>query len=361
MDGVDAALVRFTPQPQLLEALVLPYPSPLRLRLQRLADPNDPVNLRELGQIDVEVGRHFAVAAESVLRQAGVQPHEVRAIGSHGQTVAHYPDDRFPSSLQIGDPNVIAETTGIETVADFRRRDLALGGQGAPLVPAFHQAVLRHPTETRVIANIGGMANITVLDGSQRPSPAFDTGPGNALLDAWHERHRQQAWDEDGCWSASGTVIESLLEAALAEPYFQRPPPKSTGREYFNEHWIDALLRHSGHPGAAPQDVQATLCQLTAVTIAAAATNQAPDAARLIVCGGGVHNRDLMTRLSQRLAPLAVQSSAEFGIDPDWMEAMAFAWLAARRLAHLPGNLPSATGARQAAVLGAIYPGRASP
>ena len=361
MDGVDAALVRFNDRPILLHALCLPYPEPLRQRILQVADPATLVSVRELGQLDVQIGRHFADAAEALLQAAKADRRQVVAIGSHGQTVGHYPEDEFPSTLQIGDPNVIAENTGIVTVADLRRRDLAVGGQGAPLVPAFHRAVLQTQDETRVVVNIGGMANITVLHAHGGPAPAFDTGPGNALLDAWSQTHLHQPLDENGRWSATGRVLDDLLGALLADPYFQRPPPKSTGREYFNRSWLERALEQTGLRDAQPRDVQATLCQLTAQTIVDAARAQAPDAARLIVCGGGAHNRDLMDRLATAMSPQSVVSSAEYGIDPDWMEAMAFAWLAARRLSGAPGNLPAATGARKAVPLGAIYPGGITP
>lgn len=358
MDGVDAALVRFAQQPELLRALCLPYPEALRRQIQSAADPTAPITLQQLLHLDVQIGRHFAAAVDDLLAAADIDRHQIEAIGSHGQTVAHYPDGQHPSSLQIGDPNVIAELTGIATVADFRRRDMAAGGQGAPLVPAFHRALLHNPEETRVVVNIGGMANITVLEARGAQTAAFDTGPGNALLDGWSARHLQQPVDEGGRWGAGGKVIPELLDSLAADPYFQRLPPKSTGREYFNLQWLDTRLASAGAHHADPQDIQATLCQLTADTIVRAVLEQAPDTERLIVCGGGVHNQDLMGRLETAMSPKTVHSSALYGIDPDWMEAMAFAWLAACHLDHQPGNLPDATGARRAVVLGALYPGR---
>lgn len=357
MDGVDAALVRLGERPELLRALCLPYPDDLRQQIEAAADPDARLSLSALAKLDVQVGLHFADAAQAVLREAGVPAGEVRAIGSHGQTVAHYPEPPHPSSLQIGDANIIAERTGITTVADFRRRDLAVGGQGAPLVPAFHHAVLQSAGETRAVVNIGGMANVTVLAAEGTAASGFDTGPGNALLDAWSARHLRQAVDEGGRWGAGGQVLQPLLQGMRSDPYFQRRPPKSTGREYFNIRWLEARLTEAGQTGAAPQDVQATLAQLTADTIAEAVRGQAEGAVRVIVCGGGVHNRDLMARLAAAV-PCPVESSAAYGVDPDWMEAMAFAWLAARRLAGETGNLPTVTGAKGAAVLGAVYPGR---
>ncbi len=356
MDGVDAALVELGSEIRLLQALSLPYPPELRQRLLEIADPGARPALRELGSLDVRVGVHFATAVEMLLRDAGIPAERIVAIGSHGQTIGHYPDDTDPSTLQIGDPNIIAERTATVTVADFRRRDLAVGGQGAPLVPGFHRAVLQSRDETRIVANIGGIANITVLHADGHQSAAFDTGPGNTLLDAWSATHLHQPLDAGGEWGAGGTVEESFLGRLLDDAYFTRPPPKSTGREYFNRHWLHAVLERHG-ADIDPQDVQATLSELTARTLAGAARSQAPAAARLIVCGGGAHNTDLMRRLAAALAPIPVQSSIDFGIDPDWMEAMAFAWLAARRLSGKAGNLPSATGARKRVLLGAVFPG----
>lgn len=361
MDGVDAALVRFDQNRiALVHALCEPYPESLRQRLGALADPAERVALQTLGELDVLVGRHFAAAADKLLEAAGIGSAQIRAIGSHGQTVGHYPSGDAPNTLQIGDPNTIAERTGLTTVADFRRRDMAAGGQGAPLVPAFHQHVLRSGDETRVVVNIGGIANLTVLEPRGEQVTAFDTGPGNGLLDAWVARHRQATLDEGGRWAAGGQVHPELLAHLLNDGYFRQPAPKSTGREYFNLHWLDAALRQATADDIPPRDVQATLAQLTAQTIADGVREHAPGAARLIICGGGAHNADLMARLAATAAPATVEDSGAHGVDPDWMEAMAFAWLAARRLAGQPGNLPAATGARKAVLLGAVYPGNLS-
>jgi anhydro-N-acetylmuramic acid kinase len=255
--------------------------------------------------------------------------------------------------LQLADPNVIVARTGITTVADFRRRDVALGGQGAPLTPLFHAAMLADDQEYRVVANIGGIANLTLMPPGGG-IVGFDTGPGNALMDAWIRAQRGDAYDRDGAWAASGRIVEPLLRAALADSYFDRAPPKSTGTEHFNLRWLEAL---SPAPGTlAPADVAATLAELTAFTMAHALRSHAARCERLLVCGGGVHNRTVMERLGSLLPGVLVQSTAHAGMHPDWVEASAFAWLAAQTLAGHPGNDPAVTGARQASVLGAIFP-----
>jgi anhydro-N-acetylmuramic acid kinase len=252
--------------------------------------------------------------------------------------------------LQIGNPKVIATHTGIDVVADFRRADIAAGGQGAPLVPAFHQAVFARAGEDRVVLNIGGIANITVLPGTASlPVTGFDTGPGNTLLDAWARSHLNTAMDAGGRWAAQGNVNTALLAHLLKDPYFHTPPPKSTGREYFNADW---LARHLPDTGIAAQDIQATLCALTAQSILDAIQQFAPRTQRILVCGGGIHNRELLRRLGDNQGGMMVESTQQHGIDPDWVEAIAFAWLAKQRLDGKPGNIPAVTGARQAVILG---------
>jgi anhydro-N-acetylmuramic acid kinase len=301
----------------------------------------------------VEIGRAFADAALRLLRQAGIDPGSVRAIGSHGQTIRHGPRGETPFTLQIGDANVIAERCGITTVADFRRRDMAAGGQGAPLLPALHAALFAQPGRTRVVLNLGGIANITVLPGDPQQSiRGFDTGPANCLMDAWIARHHGVGHDEGGAWAAEGRVDQALLDALLADAYFASPPPKSTGRELFNLDWLAQRLAGDAHEAV---DVQATLLELTARSAAQAIRTHASDADDVLVCGGGVHNPLLMAALRRGLAPLPVRSTQELGIDADFVEATAFAWLAKRRLDALPGNLPEVTGARGERVLGAIY------
>lgn len=359
MDAVDAALVDFGDDPPVLrESAGLPLPAELRHALLTLHRSHDNT-LEQLTRLDVEVGRLFAAAVHTLLGKTGVGADQVIAIGSHGQTVYHQPSGLYPASVQIGDPNLIAELTGITTVADFRRRDIAAGGQGAPLVPAFHSAVFRSAEKARVILNIGGIANITVLPAGQgQPVSGFDTGPGNALMDSWAMEHLGTPRDEDGHWAASGTVNNRLLAALLDDPYFALPPPKSTGREHFHLEWLHDAMENTGLESLPPQDVQTTLCELTATSITRAISGFAPQAQQVLVCGGGVHNKTLFQRLAALNSTLEIAPTTAFGIDPDWVEAMAFAWLAKQTLEGKPGNLPSVTGARREVALGGIYPGR---
>ncbi|UGB38014.1 anhydro-N-acetylmuramic acid kinase [Frateuria soli] len=351
-DGVDVALVSFEQGlPQLRAALTHPWPEALRERVLALAQDLTAFSLDSFGRLDVAVGRHFAEAARALLETSGTAPSAVRALGSHGQTVRHRPAGEAPFTLQIGDPSVIAETCGIDVVADFRRADVAAGGQGAPLLPAVHAMLLGQPGVTRVVLNLGGIANITVL-GPEDLVLGFDTGPANGLLDAWCQEQRGEPFDRDGAFAAAGQVDAPLLEALLADPYFTLPPPKSTGREHFHLAW---LLRQPRVALLSPADVQATLLELTAHTVADAIEAHAPAATDVLVCGGGVHNSRLMARLAEWLAPRRVASTATHGIDPDYLEAVAFAWLARQRVLGLPGNLPAVTGARGRRVLGALY------
>ena len=353
MDGIDAVVASFDDDSVGLAASqAFPYPQDLGKQLRDAIRNPDSLTVDALGELDTRTGEAFRDAALGIIDAAGLQPEDIAAIGSHGQTVRHRPDLDHPFTLQIGNPAVISTGTGITTVADFRRTDLALGGEGAPLVPPFHAWLLREAGESRAVLNIGGIANLTLLSGSDEPVTGFDTGPGNTLLDAWVRKHRDEALDAGGRWAATGKVDEDLLAKMLADPWFTKPPPKSTGFEYFNVDWL-AALEVSEH---APEDVQATLLELTAVSIGRALTEHAPGAATVFVCGGGVHNARLLDRLAKQLQDGAVRSTADAGIDPDWVEAAAFAWLAMRTLAGQAGNLPSVTGARRDAVLGGIYP-----
>lgn len=360
MDAIDAALVEIEGDAvRLIETHSHPWPGTLIQRIRALAQ-SGATSLDELGELDALAGDCFAEAATGLLRKAGQGPETVAAIGSHGQTLRHRPDRQPAYTLQIGDPNRIAQRTGITTIADFRRRDMAAGGQGAPLVPAFHAACLSHPEEHRVVVNVGGIANITALPAkpdnpSSEPVQGFDTGPGNCLLDAWVSRQRRLPFDRNGDWAATGRPIAELLRHLLADPYFQRPAPKSTGTEYFSHAWLREKLQ--GFGDADPADIQATLLRLTTDSVAGAIRNYAPRTGRVLVCGGGVHNRSLMRQLGESMSPVPVGSTIELDLDPDWIEAMAFAWLAERTLRRAPGNLPSVTGATQSVVLGAIYPG----
>ena len=357
MDAIDAVVVDFEASPlRILAAAASEYPGELAQRLAAILDDADAVSLDAVGQLDVDIGRAFAHAANALLERTGIGAGAIDAIGSHGQTLRHRIAPPAPFSWQIGDPNVIAELTGITVIADFRRRDVAAGGQGAPLVPLFHDGVFRSDREDRVIVNVGGIANLTVLR-RDTPLRGFDTGPGNRLMDAWTQRQRGAPFDRDGAFAASGRCDETLLAALLAEPYLALPAPKSTGRELFNLPWLDArleALRARGHE-VSPSDVQATLREYTAETIARAVAAEAPGAA-VYVCGGGAHNPGLLDALRRRSAPSRVATTAVLGLDPDFVEATAFAFFARRTLAGLPSSAASVTGARGPRVLGGIFP-----
>ena len=356
MDGIDAALVEFGDhQCKVLATLAAPYPDELRDNLIAAAQTPTGCTVDMLGQLDQWVGECFGDATNALLGGQGVAAESIEAIGSHGQTLRHQPRAERPFTLQIGDANIIAAGTGITTVADFRRRDLALGGEGAPLTPAFHQWLFADDARNRAVLNIGGIANVTLLLPDSPAVLGFDTGPGNTLLDAWCRQSRGEPFDNDGAWAASGSVIQSLLEEMLADPYFELPPPKSTGFEYFNSDWVANRLTGRGEDVAVTEDVQATLAELSARTIALSVLEHAPSVEQLLVCGGGGHNKNLMQRLQGQLPEIAVQSTEDFGLHPDWVEAAAFAWLAKRRIEGNPGNLPEVTGASRAAVLGAIF------
>jgi len=352
-DGIDAALVRFEDdKPQLIDALAHPWPAELRTRILAVAQDETRLDLDAYGRLDVGIGQCFADAAQALLARHAQHAHAVRAIGSHGQTLRHRPTGEHPFTLQVGDPSVIAERCGVDVVADFRRADVAAGGQGAPLLPAVHAMLLARSGQTRVVLNLGGIANITVLEANGRVF-GFDTGPANGLMDAWCLRHRGLAYDAEGAFAASGRTDEALLSALLADTYFAMAPPKSTGREHFHLAWLDA---HERVATLASADVQATLLELSARSIADAIERHAPDAVDVLACGGGVHNGLLMRRLGELMPTRVVTTTAAHGIDPDYLEATAFAWLARQRLLGLPGNLPAVTGARGPRVLGAVYP-----
>jgi anhydro-N-acetylmuramic acid kinase len=352
-DGIDAALVRFEQdRPHLVHALTHPWPDALRTQILQVAQDETRLDLDSYGRLDVAIGQLFAEATQKLLGDSGTRASSVRAVGSHGQTIRHQPSGEWPFTLQIGDASVIAERTGIDVVADFRRADVAAGGQGAPLLPAVHAMLLARAGHTRVVLNLGGIANITVLAADGHVS-GFDTGPANGLMDAWCLRHRGEAFDRDGAFAASGQISEALLTQLLNDPYFALPPPKSTGREHFHLGWLDAQLDGFS---LTPADVQATLLELTARSVADAIEHHARDAADVLICGGGVHNNVLTRRLHERLQPRELSSTATHGVDPDYLEATAFAWLARQRLLGLPGNLPAVTGASGSRVLGAVYP-----
>ena len=353
VDGLDLALVDLSAGIQLIGASTAEFPAALRSTLLALGQPGSD-DLDEIGEVDVALGVFTGRAILSFLEAQGIAPDRVAAIGSHGQTIRHRPDQAHPFTWQIGDPNQIAEITRITTVADFRRRDMAAGGQGAPLVPAFHEALFRTASESRVLLNVGGISNITLLPAEPDADlTGFDTGPGNALMDSWHTAHRIGAYDEGGNWARTGEIAADLLQALLSDPYLKREPPKSTGREVFNLPWLEQQADLSRWQ---PEDVQRTLLEFTAASVAEALAHWAGTAQRLVVCGGGRRNGFLLERLAA-LTALPVQESETLGFDGDAMEAAAFAWLAARRLKSLPGNAPAVTGAAEPRVLGAVYPG----
>lgn len=351
LDGVDVVLAAIDEHTVAQQASYChPIPQDIKMAILGMCQ-GQAVTLSALGQLDTRLGILFAEAVLTLLKETELRAQDITAIGCHGQTVWHEPTGDAPCTLQIGDNNRVAALTGITTVGDFRRRDLAYGGQGAPLVPSFHHALLLHPVERRIVLNIGGIANLSLLVPGA-PVRGYDTGPGNMLLDAWIWRHCAQPYDKDAMWAMRGQVNPLLLRRMLTDPYFALRAPKSTGREYFNLSWLERML--AGLPPMAPQDVQATLVELTAMSIAEQVL-LVGGCERLLVCGGGARNPLIMTRLSALLPGIEVSTTDECGVSGDDMEALAFAWLASRTLSGLSGNLPSVTGASQETVLGAIY------
>jgi anhydro-N-acetylmuramic acid kinase len=355
-DGIDAVIVDFAnDKPRIIAAAEFPLDDTIKQTIIGLATPSNN-EIDTIGELDRKLGILFAGYVNKLLTDNGLNSTDIKAIGSHGQTVRHRPADIAKPdlqafTLQIGDPNTIAELTGITTVADFRRRDIAAGGQGAPLVPAFHQAIFSNIDKKRAIINIGGMANVTILacDGS---TTGYDTGPGNVLMDGWIDRHQGKNYDRNGGWAASGTCSQQLLDELLKHPFFVKLAPKSTGREDFNLAWLDSLLINIT---IAPEDVQATLLELTAITINSELAKQ-KSVNEAFICGGGAFNAELMTRLEALAHPIPIQTTANVGIAPEWVEGCAFAWLAKRCLEGLPGNCPAVTGASKQVVLGTICP-----
>jgi len=364
IDGIDVALVEFDgDRCELLQV----YNHSIEAGIKhKLIEVSSPVSDFEIGsrnrielmaELDVLMGHSFADAANRLIEIHQIDTGHINAIGSHGQTIRHRPDNQSPFTMQIGDANIIAEKTGIQTVADFRRADIAAGGQGAPLAPAFHNAILRSPLENRIVLNLGGIANITNLpkDESQ-PVIGFDTGTANTLLDAWYQTHHCGAKDEfdrDSQFAQQGQVHQELLIELLEDPFFKQSPPKSTGREYFSLDWLKKQINKI-HAPIAVKDVQRTLLEFTAKTIADSIKNSTFGNGKVLVCGGGMHNQFLLNLLSKELnQPL--QTTNDVGIDGDYLEAMTFAWLAKQRLERLPANLPSVTGASKNKILGCVY------
>ncbi|MEX2367410.1 MAG: anhydro-N-acetylmuramic acid kinase [Pseudohongiellaceae bacterium] len=361
LDAVDCALVDLAHDKVcLVDFYVQEMPAGLRQQILELCS-DAPSQIQLLGRTDVELGRLFAACVHRILKRNKLLPSDVAAIGSHGQTIWHQPPSRSRQnreainfSLQIADPNTICELTGITTVADFRRKDMAAGGQGAPLVPAFHRAVFTSTSADRIIVNIGGISNITIIPRQSRAvMPAFDTGPGNVLLDSWISSCLGLNYDDGGLWGASGKIIPELLQLLLAEPYFSLPAPKSTGRELFNLRWLENKLADLAQD-LAPEDIQATLLELTTTSISDAILELLPGG-ELIVCGGGARNKSIMQGLQHKLSGFSVMSSEAAGLPADSVEAVAFAWLAEKTLQRKAVDLSDITGSAHANILGGVY------
>jgi anhydro-N-acetylmuramic acid kinase len=352
LDGVDGALAQFNgPAITTLAAAYIAFPPSLRAELMALQAAGANEIEREALAAN-QLAQFYAQCVAELLRESGKQAQDVRAVAVHGQTIRHRPELGF--TRQTNNPALLAELCGIDVIADFRSRDIAAGGQGAPLVPAFHQALFGKAGQARVVANIGGISNISVLGGDGSVI-GFDTGPGNVLMDGWIMRHRQQEYDADGAWAASGKVIPDLLAELLREPYLALPAPKSTGRDLFHLDWLDARL--AVHAPAAPEDVQRTLTQYTVVTLADAIKAYGGGADAVYICGGGAYNSVLMDALGAELGKqVLVASTQALGVAPNRVEALAFAWLGYRFSERLAGNLPSVTGAKGDRILGALYP-----
>lgn len=348
LDGIDLVLVDFTAsQPVLLRSMLWPFPPELKVELKALAQPSDN-EIERMGPTELKLAQCYADGVAALLHQASVRSSVIQAIGCHGQTIRHRPDGPYPFSYQIGNMHQLAAETSIRVIADFRRKDMAYGGQGAPLVPAFHQAVFAKSGSNRAVVNIGGIANISVLMANGDVT-GYDTGPGNCLMDDWVQLHQQQAYDADGAMAAAGQLQPELLRKMLADPYFNQTAPKSTGREYFHLHWLQQHLTGTEQP----VDVQRTLCRFTAQSIANELTPRQLES--IFICGGGVHHPVLMQDLQQLLSPAHVVATDAAGVAADWVEAIAFAWLARAFDQKLAGNVPSVTGARQSCVLGIEY------
>ncbi len=353
IDGVDCVVVDFaqTP-PALVGTHTESIPSDLHRKIHALC-ADEKISLIDLGETDVELGRVFAKAVMQLLDKCGLKHSDILAIGSHGQTIKHHPVGQNRFTLQIGDPNTISYLTGICTIADFRRKDMAAGGQGAPLAPLFHQSYFASKEGRRAVLNLGGIANISLLAHEAFDLIGFDTGPANVLMDGWINAKKQLPYDGSGQWARTGTIIPTLLQAMLEEPYLQKSPPKSTGRELFNMPWLQKHL--SALPEYRDEDVQATLLEYTATTVANSVDWQRANIDALFVCGGGAQNAYLMERLQNLLKPIKVASSSEANLDPHWVEGFTFAWLARNAWYGDPVDARSVTGSQQVTILGGIY------
>ncbi len=349
MDGVDAALVDLSNN-QCIAGITRPYGVEARRFLDDVLQANS-VGLGTLHQLNTVLGREFGLAVFELLKQANCPAHDVVAIGSHGQTICHDATAMIPYTVQLACPHTIAEMTNICVVADFRTRDLVVGGQGAPFAPMYHQVLFAHQKTPLALVNIGGIANVTFLQESQSPR-GYDVGPGNCLMDAWIQLTLNQPYDADGAWARTGHVIPSLLNELLSDPFFRQKPPKSIGKEYFSRHWLESKLQKND----APEDIQATLLELTAMTICDAIDQSGVPITNIVICGGGVHNTSLIHALKRHSKDAQVVSSAELGVDPNFIEAMMFAWFAEKTIHKVPLDLSALTGSNKPVILGAVYP-----
>ena len=355
LDGIDIAIVDFDSKPpKVLLSETHPYTTAIKSRIRKIT-LDKAASIDSLCQLDIELGHAYAAVVNQSLEKAGLNCAQIQAIGNHGQTIRHCPDATFPYTLQSGDPNTLAIETGITTIADFRGIDIALGGQGAPLAPAFHQFIFSSPTTDRAIINIGGIANVTYLPSNPTEQiMGFDTGPGNTLSDYWIDLHKNLAYDDAGQWAKSGSVInELLIEMTERESFFKLAAPKSTGTDYFNSSWLSAFSVDN----YAPNDIQATLLELTALSIADSISGLPNFPAECFICGGGARNIYLIERIQKLIPKSLVQTTEQLDIDPDYVEAIAFAWLAKRRVDGESGNIPSSTHASRQGILGGIYSG----
>lgn len=349
MDGVDAALVDLSNH-TLIAGITRAYPPDVQSKILEI-NKSKPISPLQLMQLHRFIGQNFASAVLDVLNKAGCNPDDVMAIGSHGQTIYHDPLGAIPTTLQLGCPHTIAAQTGITTVADFRTRDLVLGGQGAPFAPCYHHVLFKSQDLPAVIVNIGGISNITILSENQSPI-GYDTGPGNTLMDRWINKNQGCAYDANGSWGATGQILEPLLARLLSDSYFKQVAPKSIGTEYFSDTWLATHLEATYKP----EDVQATLTQFTAVTIADAIRSDAPECQRVFLCGGGVHNDLLYHQLQHALPSCSINSTQALGVNPDYLEAIMFGWLAQQTIQNNPVDLTQITGTNKPTILGAIYP-----
>jgi len=362
IDGIDAALIDLSNhQFKLVANLYQPYPDAVKTSLSNIIQ-NKQFSAADYASLDSELAMLNANAVNTLIKNSKCDSNKIKAIGYHGQTIFHEPEGKNPNSIQLGDPNVLAANTDITVVADFRRMDMAVGGQGAPLAPGFHQFLFQETSQTKsqhsAILNVGGIANLTILPAeSQQPITGFDTGPGNCLLDEWIQQENNQPFDKNGDWARQGKLNEDVLTVLLNDPYFLKCPPKSTGREYFNLAWISERCKQKNIDTASlsAQDIQTTLASLSAITIARAVAEHAPQTQQVYVCGGGAHNQFLLELLQAQLGDVSLATTSELGLDPDWVEACAFGWLAQQRINNNPANVPSVTGASKPVVLGVVY------